>query len=118
MIINLSNHPSIKWDEKQLKEARIYGDIVDMPFPQISPTSTSEEVDKIVNGYYAKIVELAPIAVMVQGEFIFTYRLVHLLKNNGIMVLASRTERKVKETVENGITKKISEFNFAGFMEY
>lgn len=134
MFINLSNHPSEKWSDKQLEEARkygtIYGKIIDMPFPQISPTATSEEIDELVNEYYQKILESIPIeriifinneksfAVLVQGEFVFTYRLVNLLKDKGIIVVAARTERKVKELVENGIPKKVSEFNFAGFMEY
>lgn len=55
---------------------------------------------------------------MVQGEFVFTFRLVTELKKAGITAVAARTERKAIEKVENGITKTTSEFKFAGFMEY
>jgi hypothetical protein len=129
MFINLSNHPSEKWSDKQLEEAKKYGDVVDMQFPQISTELTSADIDALVFEYYLKIKELIPVdffkrevkksfVVMVQGEFIFTYRLVSLLKNEEIMAVAARTERVVKEIVEDGIPKKVSEFNFAGFMEY
>jgi hypothetical protein len=124
MFINLSNHSSEKWSNKQLEEAKKYGDVMDMPFPQISTELTSADIDALVFEYYLKIKELRrdeekkPFVVMVQGEFVFTYRLISALKNEEIIAVAARTERVVKEIVEDGITKKISEFNFAGFMEY
>lgn len=124
MFINLSNHPSEKWSDKQLEEAKKYGDVVDMQFPQISTELRSADIDALVFEYYLKIKELRrdevkkPFVVMVQGEFVFTYRLVSALKNEEIMAVAARTERVVKEIVEDGIPKKVSEFNFAGFMEY
>ena len=45
MFINLSNHTSENWGEFQKKEAIKYGDIIDMPFPAISPYLSSEELD-------------------------------------------------------------------------
>ena len=119
MFINLSNHTSENWGEFQKKEAIKYGDIIDMPFPAISPYLSSEELDVIVNEYYEKVSKYNSPVVMLQGEFIFTFRLVTKLKNAGIKVVAGRSERVVKETVnENGTAIKRSEFNFVGFMEY
>lgn len=119
MFINLSNHTSEHWGDFQTKEANKYGDIIDMPFPAISPYSSSEELDIIVNEYYEKIMKYNSPVVMLQGEFIFTFRLVTKLKKAGVKVVAGRSERVVKETVnEDGIAIKRSEFNFVGFMEY
>ena len=57
--------------------------------------------------------------IMVQGEFVFTYRLVCLLKANGYRVLSSCSERRVSEYTDgNGITQSRSEFEFVGFREY
>ena len=35
--INYTNHPSINWSEAQLQAAKIYGEIIDMAFPEIDP---------------------------------------------------------------------------------
>ena len=40
MFINYTNHPSASWGEKQTDEAKKYGEIVDMPFLNISPHMT------------------------------------------------------------------------------
>ena len=42
MFINYTNHPSASWGEKQTDEAKKYGEIVDMPFPNISPQMTAQ----------------------------------------------------------------------------
>ena len=42
MIINLSNHPKETWQEKQLQAARAYGELVDLPFPQLPGSMTGE----------------------------------------------------------------------------
>ena len=46
MFINYTNHPSVSWGEKQTSEAKKYGEIVDMPFPNISPHMTAQELMK------------------------------------------------------------------------
>lgn len=117
--INLSNHSSDKWGAAQQSAAEIYGDIVDIRFPQISPYAASEDIDALISEYFKKIQEYDCAAIMVQGEFVFTYRLVCLLKENGYRVLSSCSERRVSEyTDENGRTQSRSEFEFVGFREY
>lgn len=126
MFINVSNHVSEKWSKEQREAAEQYGKIVDFNFPNIKPELTSYDIDGLVDKFKEDIIlavtqkfpEENRFAVMVQGEFIFTFRLVTELKKAGIKVVASRSERKVVEKVENGITKTTSEFKFAGFMEY
>ena len=68
---------------------------------------------------YNKVLEYHNPVVMLQGEFIFTFRLATKLKAAGIKVVAGRSERIVVERVNSeGIPVKKSEFHFAGFMEY
>lgn len=119
MFINLTNHASVNWSEKQRANAMEYGEIMDIPFPTIKPTSTSEEIDNLVNQYADMILSYGKPVVMLQGEYIFTYRLVNQLKRNGIQVLASCSERKTIETKgEDGVTIRKSIFEFVGFKEY
>ena len=119
VFINLSNHPSIKWSPEQCSAAIEYGEIIDIPFPQIAPSAGSEEIDRLVSEYYEKITRVNCSAVMLQGEYVFTFRLTELLKSRGIKVLSSCSERRsVEYTDENGKTQTRSEFEFAGFREY
>ena len=112
MFINLSNHTSTRWSEAQKEAARQYGEIVDMPFPAVSPHISSEE-------YFNKIQQYSDVVVMVQGEFIFTYRMIVLLKKHGIRVVAAQSDRRTIEFVdENKNTRRESEFEFIKFMEY
>ena len=120
MLVNLSNHPSEKWGAKQLETAKKeYGCVRDLPFPEIDPYSTSGDIDCKVEEYYQRIAEIDPAAVMLQGEYIFTYRLICRLKEAGIRVIASCSERRTIEYInDDGMTARKSEFEFVGFKEY
>ena len=134
MFINYTNHPSENWSEKQKTAAAQYGEIIDMPFPDISPKTTIEEMNELVKGECNRIVETVEnaehSAVLCQGEFCFTYMLVNeLLKRKqgayrwqsglySLKVLSAVSERKVIERTIEGVTQKISEFCFEGFREY
>ena len=123
MLINLSNHPSELWSVEQMNAARQYGEIVDMPFPQISPEASHEDVAETARSFLNLIMTEAEAAckngdevtVHIMGEMTFTFALVTLLKAEGIPCVASTTERKVS-TTDDG--KKISEFTFMRFREY
>lgn len=122
MFINISNHNSEKWTNKQKKEAKVFGEIVDLGFPAIAP-SMNEEIDVLVSEYIEKVRNLtnnmmAENVIMVQGEFTFTYRLVSSLKNAGFVVVCACTERKAVETVDGEKIIKQSIFEFAGFRRY
>lgn len=125
MFINLSNHPSIMWGEKQRNTAQIWGRIQDIPFPRIDPEFTDDALDKLVEDYAGKIAAYRrpetsePFVVMVQGEFVFCYRMVTQLKKQGIKVVAAQSRRIVAETLdENGNYVKESHFEFVKFREY
>lgn len=124
VLINLSNHPSSLWSEKQKEEAkRLFGEIVDIKFPLISPNASSDEVLHIaydllkeIESYKSKYEE---INVHIMGEFSLTVIMVQLLYSIGIRCFVSTTDRKVKEEVnEKGETVKTTVFDFVRFREY
>lgn len=101
MFINLSNHALQNWSLKQKEEASKYGKLIDLPFPNISPYADSVEIDRLVEKYFNKVLEYHNPVVMLQGEFIFTFRLATKLKAAGIKVVAGRSERIVVESVNS-----------------
>ncbi|MCR9101387.1 MAG: TIGR02221 family CRISPR-associated protein [bacterium] len=114
-LINLSNHPSEKWSKAQ-HEAAIeqYGNIYDIPFPDINPNMNAEQMQALVLQYSETIQSLSPTAVHLMGEMTFTFALVQKLKAAGIPCVASTSHRKVEE--RDG--KKIVQFEFVQFRPY
>lgn len=118
MFINLTNHPSSQWDERQTKAARQFGEIEDMAFPQVNPNDSREDIEAIAEETAKSIVEKShdcDVTVHIMGEMTFVYNLVFRLKSMGIRCVASTTERIVKD---NDDGTKTSEFSFVGFREY
>lgn len=118
MLINLSNHPSCLWEERQFEAAKQYGEIVDVPFPQVDPGISREDILALADGCVHAIEEKAQgadVTVHVMGEMTLTYAIVARLKEMGIRCVASTTERHV-ELNDDGI--KTSEFCFVRFREY
>ena len=113
-MINISNHPSTKWGDEQLKAA---GAVVDLPFPAVDPNASSEELDALAQTYLEKIFSMGTLdgVVHVMGEMGFTFKLVSLLKEAGLTVVHSTTERL---SVENPDGTKTSLFKFCQFREY
>ena len=118
MFINFTNHMSANWAPAQLEAARAYGDVVDLPFPAVSPSASINDVDDMANEYTDRILQMNPSAVMCQGEFTLTYAVVSKLISRGITVVAACSERRVVERLENGIIHKSIEFEFEQFREY
>jgi len=119
MLINFSNHPSSSWPTEQKNAAAVYGQIIDLPFPYIDPEEDELYINQIAENYIRKINEMQnntkdKLVVHVMGELTFVYTFVNALKKNGIICIASTTERISKE--ENGI--KISKFQFKRFRKY
>ena len=118
MFINLSNHSSEKWSEGQLEAAKPYGDIVDLPFPQVDPKGDEDYIAGLADEYCQKVLELAdgtPLTIHLMGEMTLTFALVMRLKANGIVCLASTTERIVTEEEPS---VKTNVFRFARFRKY
>lgn len=119
MFINISNHPFSSWEADQLKEAQRFGEVYDIPFPNIPSDWGTKDVSDMVYMYMDKITQLLPVpsgdsVVHVMGESVFTFLLVSLLVRNHYKVVASTTERVV--TCEGNT--KISKFKFIRFRSY
>ena len=125
LFINLSNHPSNRWSESQISSAIDMvnmGPVVDIPFPNIDPELTKEEVDNLSKEYIEKIDNLfleydaEKIILHVMGEMTFTYKIINHFKDSYIFTcVASTTKRNVVEK-EDGT--KVSVFEFVQFREY
>lgn len=117
MLINLSNHPSDKWDRRQLDAASEYGKIIDIPFPAVAPDGDEQYIrllsDKMVEAI-AGLAEKEDVTVHIMGEMTFTYLMVDSLLKAGISCIASTTGRIVRD---NGNYKE-SEFRFIRFRRY
>lgn len=118
MLINLSNHPSNQWSDKQLKSAlKNFKSVYDLPFPHISPKANSKQVKVKARKYFEKVLKILKSsedksnAVHLMGELTFVFYLAQMLKNKNISVIVSTTNRIVEE--KNG--KKIVSFNFVKF---
>ena len=120
MLINLTNHPSGAWQEKQRVElSKKFGELVDMPFPQISPTATTDELRDVATEYLKKIEDAQPDAVFLAGEFTFAFMMIDELLNRGVPVLISAAGRKTtEEKMKDGTIKKTSKFDFNWYRYY
>ena len=131
MLLNLSNHPSAQWPEKQKNRAnQQFGEIADLPFPVIDPEIDENKIVNLAHKYAEKCLQQFNIpvkqqfnipvkqqlrnAVHIMGELTFCFALVNILQKKGIKCIASTTKRNV---VQNGLTKT-SGFSFVRFREY
>jgi hypothetical protein len=118
MFFNVSNHPHEKWGERQLEEARrLGGEIVDIPFPNVSPTLDTEELEDLVYSVIKQVHEKRDgkqDVALVQGEHTLTFLLVNKLAELGVVPVAATSERRVTETPQG----KVSVFEFCKFRRY
>lgn len=118
LIINLSNHPSANWNEEQRKAALEFGEIKDLPFPNIDENLDEEGIEALTDKYLEMIKELSgnePCTVHIMGEMTFTYALVNKLKAEGYTCVASTSWRDV-EIMPDG--SKQVKFHFCRFRKY
>ena len=115
MFINLSNHPSAKWGEKQRKAAAEFGELCDRQFPTIPADASDEVVRSMAADMAGQIIAGTTAVVHVMGEMGYTHALVTLLKAAGVRCFHSTTERNV---VENADGSKTVVFEFVQFRSY
>jgi len=118
VFVNFTNHNSLKWSAEQRAAAAVYGDIRDMPFPAVDPQASHGDVQALAASCAAEIMALHPDAVLCQGEFTLAFAVVAILKAHGVRVVAACSKRAVRETYEDGATKKIAEYRFDSFREF
>ena len=120
MLINLSNHPSSRWSAEQRQAAeQAFGGVVDLEFPPIDPTASSQAVLELAQNYLQQVLDrlTAPLsqqAVHIMGEMTFTYAFVSLAHAQGVRCVASTSRRNVTE-LEDG---KQVHFRFVAFRDY
>lgn len=121
MLINLSNHPKNQWQQEQISEGeKLYGEIIDLDFPQIPPEEDENYIIDLVQYYYElcasklKQSESNRNAVHLMGESNFCFSLTSKLLESGIECIASTTKRNT--IIKNNI--KTSEFKFVRFRKY
>ena len=131
--LNISNHPSDKWGDKQRNSAlEMAEEIIDLPFPNINPEwdtvkySHISSLDDLIKPFKKRDSEKSlkdfPLyhnnqntVVMVMGEMCYTHYLVNLLQKEGYTVIGSTTERN---TVQNADGTKTVKFEFCKFRNY
>ena len=119
MLINCTNHPYEIWNTAQREAAAKYGEVADLPFPSVDPYADTEDLRKIAAEYVEKIEKMQPEAVLVAGEFTFTFMLVDKLLKDGITVLSTCSKRITKEEKKSdGTNEKMTVFVFECFRPY
>lgn len=113
MFINLSNHPSAKWSLVQANAAKnVSHDVVDLPFPNVPPMATDQEVAALAASFVAKVaVHALPVTVHLMGETSFVAAFIRLAPTEWSLV-CSTTERR---SIENPDGSKNVSFEFCQF---
>lgn len=120
-LINLSNHPSSTWNNEQIQAAaEQFGEVVDVPFPDIDPQWNAEQIEQLADEYLLKIEKMAvehqtKPTVHLMGEYTFCFALVRKLQTIGINCVVSTSQRQA--TINPDGTKTIA-FNFVQFRPY
>jgi hypothetical protein len=121
MLINLSNHPSNLWSEKQTHLAiDQFGEVKDIAFPVIDPHWDEQKIYDLATQFFNEIMiekteSHNAFAVHIMGEFNFVFAITSLLLKNKIQCVASTTQRKVTYDKHGN---KISDFDFIQFRKY
>lgn len=118
--INFSRLHTNKWSQSMYDRAiEMAGgsgeaEIVNVAFPDVSPYMTEAELDEVAGECFEKISKYNPAYVMCQGEFTLCFRVVELLKKNGIKAVTPCNERVI---TEDG-NRQIPVFKFVQFREF
>lgn len=119
VFVNVSNHPSALWGDDQMRAALALGDVVvDVDFPGVPSLATKADVRLMAKRVVAKVMAVAGgrrVVAHVMGELTLSFAIVGMLRAEGVVCVASSTERVV-EILPDG--RKASSFRFGLFREY
>lgn len=118
MLINLSNHPSADWNKEQLEQAGKYGNIIDLPFPEVEASEDEAYISRLAQAYLDKITDLTgykSATVHIMGEMTLTFAMVKRLQAAGYTCIASSAQRVVQELPNH---KFLKTFRFVRFRQY
>lgn len=114
--INVSNHPSKGWGERQMQAAEVFGQVVDVAFPNVPPTASLGDVESLADKCAEQIKALCPVAAMVSGEATLAAAVVRRLQTARIVCYVATTERVVTETkLPDGSVDKAARFEFVAW---
>lgn len=117
--VNFSNHSSSAWNSKQRIAAEKWGQIIDVPYPDIAAACDETVINRLAEESVEKILSCNPAVVMCQGEFTLAYAVITMLKIKGVTVVAACSDRKSSETIlDDGTIQKQSIFDFVRFRKY
>ncbi|MDO5760494.1 MAG: CRISPR-associated protein [Bacteroidota bacterium] len=117
-LINLTNHPYSLWSEEQKECAeKGFGKVVDYPFPNVEPMKSEKDISFLADNIFEDVINKfgKSIAVHIMGEFTLCFALIKRFQKEGIICVASCTERNV--TINNK-GEKITRFEFKKFRQY
>lgn len=123
MFVNISNHPSTRWEESQRQEALELdkigeGSIMDVKFPAVPPEAGGDDIETLADQVAASVPE-STIVAMVSGEFCLTMAIVLRLQRRGITCVAATTRRDTIETMApDGSVVKTAVFRFVRFRRF
>ena len=124
VFLNISNHPLAEWSESQIQAALDLcpqGQIIDLPFPQVNPSFSTDEVVALAHSYWLESTAVLdqkkqmPHCALIAGEPIMCVALVELLNKQGIKCYSATTHREVR-CDDHG--QKVSKFNFVRFRSW
>ncbi|GAB1476461.1 hypothetical protein MASR2M70_12950 [Bacillota bacterium] len=119
VFINFSNHNYNNWSNEQKKATEIYGQVIDMDFPRVSPHFNETIIAEMAENYSEQIKSHYPTAVLCQGEMTLAFAVIRRLQEHGVKVIAACSERNTEEAIdENGNCVKTTKFKFVRFREY
>ena len=122
LVINVANHPSSTWSQKQ---RAYFGDdavIVDIPHPAINPKCTADDLDVASFGFADWLVSLVNdkvdktrVCFIIAGAQGFIFRVVGFLLMAGYNVFEATSERN---TTLNPDGSKTVRFDFVGLRSF
>ena len=114
--ISIMNH---KMGGEQLLAAQKLGEPLEIAFPNVAATATSEEVAKMGDALISQISPVDGDIIQIAGEPTLTSYVVSKLLQLGYKVVTSTTERiSIEEVLPDGSTKKTNVFKFVQFREF
>ena len=116
MFINISNRPHYEWNTYQYETARAFGEIRDIPFPEVPATVTKDEVKRMAEEVFIESGGLRMLnkevdVILCQGESSLMWHIVNIFKNTGFTCVVPCF--KEEKNQEDGTTK----LNFVQFRE-
>ncbi len=118
LFLNVSNHPSVNWAEEQLNAALQYGEIEDLPFPNVDELGDEVCIEKMADDLFSQIMEKChgrECVVHLMGELTLTFAVLKKLQAVHVECVASTTKRIV---TENSVGEKTVIFKFERFRKY